>query len=286
MKKYRLILCVVLLSLCSSVFSWNAAGHKVIALIAFDHLTPTAKKQVNKILAARFHSRYPNGLFLKAATWPDRIKGHTKVYNTWHYINLPIMEDGFKKVPTQTPNVVWAIGYAEKKVVDTTLSNKTRAKYLSFLIHFVGDIHQPLHAATLYSRQFPPPRGDLGGNRFRIKSRIAKNLHQYWDRGLGLFYSKRKRNYLSYYTLLNRANAWMAEFSVSRFASRLKNKWPETWAQTSFSLAKKYAYDLPVNAKPSHAYNAAGRKVVKEQVVLAGYRLADILNAMFAGKDT
>ena len=115
MRKYRLILFIVLLNLCSSVFSWNAAGHKVIALIAFDHLTPSVKKQVNKILAARFHSRYPNGRFLKAATWPDRIKGHTKAYNTWHYINLPIMKDGFKQVPIQTPNVVWAIGYAEKK---------------------------------------------------------------------------------------------------------------------------------------------------------------------------
>ena len=277
---YFISLCLLVFTL--PIFAWNAGGHEVIAQIAYDNLTPAVRQKVNHILKARFISKYNDGRFLFAATWPDRIKNKTKKYNAWHYIGLPIVKDDVMPPPLNKRNVVWAIEHSERIVTHKNDALKKRAKYLSFLIHFVGDIHQPLHCATLYSKKFPPPQGDLGGNKYFIKSNIANNLHAYWDRGLGLLINRRGGNYLNYYQVNQRANHWMKAFPKSFFAKKLQVKNPAEWAQESHALAKQYAYAMPENTAPMPAYISNGKRVVKEQVVLAGYRLADVLNRTFS----
>src|SRR3990167_11141866 len=81
------------------VFAWNAGGHQVVAQVAYDNLTPAVKAKIDTILKVNFDSHYDDDRFLLAATWPDRIKSQTKKYNAWHYINLPIVQDGVQPLP-------------------------------------------------------------------------------------------------------------------------------------------------------------------------------------------
>lgn len=262
------------------VFAWNSAGHRVIAQIAYDQLTPQAKEKIDALTAVQFHSPYPEDRFLRASTWPDQIKSKTTQYNAWHYINLPYVKNNIQPPILNSKNVVWAIAHAEKIVTDTTDNNARRAKYLSFLIHFVGDISQPLHCATLYDNHFP--QGDRGGNDYPINSPIAKNLHQFWDRGAGLFYSAPHDYQFHYRQVEKIAHRWMQQYPKTFFAAQLANQSVTQWAQESHQIAVTFAYTLPLNANPPETYISEAQVIAREQSVLAGDRLADILNQLFS----
>ncbi len=254
-------------------FAWNSIGHRIIAQIAYDQLTPQTKAQVDQLTSVMFHSRYSEARFLRASTWPDQIKSQTTHYNAWHYINLPYVKNNIKPTPLNSDNIVWAIARAEKIVSDQHENNTRRAKYLSFLIHFVGDIHQPLHCTTLYDNQFP--HGDRGGNLYFIQSAIANNLHQLWDRGLGLFYSAPGNYAFHYYQVEKIAQQWMSQYPITH---ALQIQSPAQWAEESHRIAITFAYTLPENTAPSQQYIQQGQQIVEQQSVLAGDRLADILN--------
>lgn len=275
----KLIICFFTLVFSISAFAWNSVGHRIIAQIAYDQLTPAAKKQVDKLTAIQFHSRYPEARFARASTWPDQIKQKTTRYNAWHYVDIPLVKDGIKPPMLNPENVEWSIARAEKIVSDKTQSNQRRAKYLSFLIHFVGDISQPLHCTTLYSAQFPT--GDKGGNLYLIHSSIADNLHQLWDRGVGLFVSSPDHYQFHYYDIEKIATAWMNQYPVIAFTNRLQEALPSQWAADSHQIAVSFAYTIPVDGTPSAHYIQRAQLIVKQQIVLAGDRLANILNHIF-----
>jgi hypothetical protein len=277
--KSKLILIICFSIFSTTIFSWDFAGHRVIGQIAYDQLTPQAKEKVDALTDVMFHSPYPSARFLRASTWPDQIKAQTTQYNAWHFINLPYSKDGIKPPTLNSNNVVWAIANAEKIVSDTSQTLARRAKYLSFLIHFIGDIHQPLHCTTLYSTQFP--QGDRGGNLYLIHSPIAKNLHQLWDEGLGLFYSPPHLYAFKYNQVEAIAKHWMAKYPRSFFTKQLSDHSPSQWAIDSHQYAVNFAYTLPVNTAPSATYIQQGQIIVQEQSVLAGDRIADVLNKIF-----
>ena len=174
---------------------------------------------------------------------------------------------------------MWAINRAEKIVADPTENNFRRAKYLNFFIHFVGDIEQPLHCATLYDEQFR--QGDHGGNDYLIQSPMAKNLHQLWDRGVGLFIVDQNHYQFHYYQVQTIATRWMQDYPRTFFGTRLAVQSPEQWAQESYHIAITFAYTLPKNTAPSENYIEQGQQITREQIVLAGDRLADVLNHLY-----
>ena len=154
MMKFK-ILAIVLFLIPANLFAWNSVGHRIIAQIAYDQLTPTTKAKVDALTKNMFDSQYPDARFLKASTWPDEIRTKTSRYNSWHFIDLPFVKNNATPEKINQQNVVTEIQRAEKIVPDTSQTLARRAKYLSFLVHFVGDIHQPLHCAILYDDQFP-----------------------------------------------------------------------------------------------------------------------------------
>src|SRR5258708_2658938 len=89
--KFILILSALIFS--SQIFAWDCAAHRIIGQIAYDQLPPTAKNKIDTLTAVMFHSQYPESRFLRAATWPDRIKNQTTQYNAWHFIDLPYVKD-------------------------------------------------------------------------------------------------------------------------------------------------------------------------------------------------
>ncbi|MCX7120709.1 MAG: S1/P1 nuclease [Gammaproteobacteria bacterium] len=273
------IIFILFLFFSSAIFAWNGSGHRVIAQIAYDQLTPSAKEKIDALTEIRFKSKYPDERFLKASTWPDQIRKTSPQYSAWHFIDLPFVKDNIKTAALNAQNVATEITEAEKIVADKSEKNNRRAKYLSFLIHFLGDIHQPLHCTTLYDTTFP--QGDEGGNRFQIKTAISDNLHQYWDEGLGLFYSAPGHYHFYYYQVETLAKQLMAEYPKSFFGARLGVMSPMQWAQESHQLAVTSVYQIQPNAVPTDAYIAQGQTVVREQVVLSGDRLAMVLNNLF-----
>lgn len=282
MKKRVVLISFVIMFFSNDVLAWNAAGHEIVAQIAYDRLKPIAKERIDALTQLKSHNRYADDRFLRMATWPDWVKRKTKRYNAWHYIGLPLMSDGLAPVKPSRINVVWAIKNAIQVLKSKQAKPKTRAKYLSFLIHFVGDIHQPMHAITHYSQRFPPPQGDRGGNSVPIQSAFANNLHAFWDAGLGVLHSHRTGQYFRYYHVVQCANDWTREYPPRFFGSRYLIKSPQKWAQMSHVLAIKYAYTLPKSGVPTRQYKSQGQAIVKQQIVLAGYRLARILNQIFA----
>ncbi|MCX7125193.1 MAG: S1/P1 nuclease [Gammaproteobacteria bacterium] len=277
MRLNPILICLLLFS--TPLFAWNSTGHRIIAQIAYDQLTLTAKEKVDALTAIRFHSKYPEERFLKASTWPDTIRKTAPQCSAWHYIDLPFVKDNIKPAALDPENVVTEITRAEKIVADKTESSDRRAKYLSFLIHFVGDIHQPLHCATLYSKQFP--ESDRGGNNYFIHTAISKDLHWYWDEGLGLFYSPPHNYQFRYYQVESIAKQWMTQYPPSFFGAKLQNLSIIAWAQEGHQIAVNFVYSIPENTAPSKQYIQQGQTIVREQAVLAGDRLAFVLNKIF-----
>ncbi|OGT43214.1 MAG: hypothetical protein A3F13_06205 [Gammaproteobacteria bacterium RIFCSPHIGHO2_12_FULL_40_19] len=264
----------------TSVFAWGSVGHRLVAQIAYDQLTPQAKKQIDALTDVMFHSRYPDARFARASTWPDTIRQQAPQYSPWHFISLPIVKDNVTPPALENNNnVVWAIARAEKIVSDPSENNARRAKYLSFLVHFIGDIHQPLHCATLYDHQFL--HGDRGGNDFPIASSVSNNLHWFWDEGVGLFASNPGQYQFHYYEIQTMANQWMKDYPRAYFTKQLQEQSPMQWAKDSHHIANTVVYQIQPNTKPSQTYIQNGQTIVREQVVLAGYRLADVLNRIF-----
>ena len=171
--------------------AWGCKGHQTVALIAEKQLTPEAKQMVQALLAGnpidpalkRYCGNAVRDAMADSSTWPDDIRGQAK-NGPWHYIDIP---RGAKRAPLS--DFCGKDGCVTKAIEDelAILKNKNgdpakRAEALRYIIHFVGDLHQPLHAVT---------NDDEGGNcvpvnYFRRKARqqdqgYSPNLHALWD---------------------------------------------------------------------------------------------------------
>lgn len=272
---------VVFFLFASSASAWDSSGHRIVAQIAYDNLTPIAKNKVDQLTELLDQKYPPRSRFLFASTWADQIKGDdVTAFNSWHFINYPFSVDGTATKPPSSENVVWAILQSQKVLTSIKSNPYEKAIFLRFLIHFVGDAHQPLHCAELYSKEFPA--GDASGNLYVIKDAYAQNLHAFWDEGLGLF-----RQYGQSYPLANKealklADKIQQDYPQSFFTNQATDLNPQDWAQQSFTIAKSFVYSLKENSQPSAAYVQQGQQKVEQQLALAGYRLANLLNQIFS----
>jgi hypothetical protein len=224
---------------------------------------------------------YASPNFIKASTWADDIKGlpeYSPAVNQLHFINNQVPKPG----EVLTPNIVTALrDYVNTLQTGSTL--QARAEALRFIIHFVGDIHQPLHCAV---RVDAKGIGDQSGNRVFIQvadssGRLRTDrLHGYWDAGLNTF-----------------------EGSTDTIATRIENANPDqepnmqidpinfnfqNWSDESFKLAKDVAYagvptvtDSKSPYRVTATYRARAVTVVNQQIARSGYRLAKLLNAIW-----
>jgi hypothetical protein len=258
-----------------SCFAWNFIGHAVIAQIAYDNLTPQAKLHVNNLVKT-FQHTYPSiNSFQKMASWADDIRGdNVQAFSNWHFISLSFSTDGTKRPRYSQYNVVWAINTFEK-TLKTAQQPFNKALALAFLSHFVGDIQQPLHCASRVSKQYP--LGDKGGNLYPINSTFAHNLHAFWDQGAGLFVPQ--KNFSRQISSLTQQIE--TQYTQKNLAIYLRHNKPISWAHYNLKIAKNFVYTTPKNTQPSSTYTKQAQTIVKKQVALAGYRLANILNQIY-----
>lgn len=251
----------------SSAFGWGQKGHDTTAYIAENHLTPTTKEIVEEILDGKSIVYYSN--------WLDNAS-HTPEYaysKTWHYKNIddgqtyegaPLHEDG---------DIVRAIYQQVQILQDPQASKEQKQLALKMVVHFLGDIHQPMHLGHAT---------DLGGNRNIVKF-FGKdnNLHSVWDSSLPE--SGHKWSYSEWQQQIDRA-------TPEQTLEILNVSTPEGWAEETFEIAKKVYANTPDGTKISYDYIAEWTPVVEQQFLKGGLRLADLLNTIFdpvyVGKNT
>ncbi len=282
-----LILCLPSMSL-----GWGAGGHMTVAQIAFTRLNPRARAQVKILLALPINPAAISAKskdFVNAAHWADDLRPFAEFdsFKELHFIDRPFSTDGTALPALPEPNVVKALE-DNVNILKTSTDKNAQAQALRFIIHFVGDIHQPLHCATRVSSA--NPQGDRGGNLVSIKITGANgkpkttNLHSYWDGGLTTF-PPTGANFKPPALSLIPAAARKAMAGNPATDPELKLNEPmnfQAWADESFELAKDVAYKGIANGgKPTAAYSKKGVSTARKRVAWGGYRLAALLNSIW-----
>ncbi len=316
MQKWILIIALmVVLGLSGgSARAWNSTGHMTVALIAYRELTPEQQKQVTEILKAHPHYQQlvtetmPAGAneaewaFMKFSTWPDWVRPArpgTDRYKSpaitrfhqgaWHYVNIPYYLGGYHGPatrPTSGPdvNILTALAENHRIFGDDNAKPEDRAVALAWLEHLVGDLHQPCHAATMYSERFP--QGDQGANKQAVRgSEGPTRLHAYWDDLMG-------KKDASIQELDALAKQLLARKPADP-AVRPEETQYDAWAKESHELAVSKVYlngelktaladdvwdtkTVPFDQVPAvpPKYYEDAHAIAEQRVVLAGHRLA------------
>lgn len=284
----------VLLSLCSvptAAYAWGDEGHEVVALIADHYLEPAVRTKVNQILATDNSQLTPNRKIDLEATWADKFrdsdrnttKVHYNATHNWHYVDLQLSGPDLGTacfIKPRLNGVLASNGPADDCIVnkideftaelkDPLISDQERLYALQFVLHLVGDIHQPLHASDDH---------DQGGNAETVKaatvSKKSGNLHGFWD--------------TQFVTLQGKSKTAISKKLIAGITATQRTQWssgtPADWAKESFAIAKVDAYGpLPTPTSPHHytlpkSYVTNAKGVVAQQLSKAGVRLAFVLN--------
>lgn len=259
----RFVLLSFLISLIPrAAYSFGYEGHKIVVKISSRYLTPAAKQHIGEILGDASDST-----LAEASVWADLIKRNPKY--DWarplHYVNIPANSNGYKKSRDCFDNgcVVEAIRRYAGVLKDSTASRKEKQEALKFLIHFVGDIHQPLHAGLARDR---------GGNDVRVYFfGEPTNLHRVWDYQM---IERKKLPWPQYADSLQKA---ITEEDLQKWNSLD----PVVWVNESFHLAHSHSYNIPGNHRIGEEYYEKNIIIVEQQLKNAGVRLALLLNDLF-----
>jgi len=302
------LISVVLLRI--PLFGWGNIGHMAVAYVAYQQLQPATKVRVDDLLklnpdyqkwlsqvpADISDDQKPMILFMIAATWPDQIKSDAQYkddgsgggyrpdgpsasqnigyedklrHKYWHFVDTPFTRDGSALPDIPTPNAETQVADF-RAVIASDKPDQLKSYDLVWLLHLIGDVHQPLHCATRTSSK--DPRGDNGGNNVALCAKPCKTeLHGFWDDLPGTGADPTKA--VNYAKKLKPADAVLAS-----------DKAAADWIKESFDAAQTYVYvdaigqgDGPFTVTP--AYKAKARAVAKDRIALGGARLANVLNA-------
>jgi hypothetical protein len=274
------VLCICL-CLPARVFAWGLEGHMVVAQTAYNHLDSVVKNRCDALIALTLtNSSSATTNFVTAACWADDFKG---VLGTgiWHYIDQPFSLDGAPTngVGAAPFDVVRAINLCIVTLQDTNATVTNRATYLRYLLHFVGDIHQPLHCCTAVSSN--QLGGDAGGNGFGVSG--WSNLHSLWDQGGGFVgdFVSRPLSAAGQTTLSNKVAIIEAVYPFTSNPGTIPD--PQSWAVEGLNLAQSVCYaNITSGSAPSSTYLTSATNTSEARLALGGKRLADLLNTIFA----
>lgn len=276
MTRILLLLIFPFLLLPMSAWGWSAQGHRLVAALAEAQLTPQARARVAALLASDGEKT-----LVDVATWADDLRrsdAHAfKRTAAWHYVNFPVNTCAYRP-ERDCPGGNCVIGQIERQraiLADRTQPETARRDALKFLVHLVGDVHQPLHSGN---------RTDKGGNGFQVSLRtdlkpeayaqkdyvdgvMGTNLHSVWD------------YYLFASTGLS-LPGYAATLGMQAKPAQvpMHARDPAAWATESCELLdSRHVY--PKSHKMDSRYLDAQRPLAEERVEIAAKRLADLLNA-------
>ena len=271
-----------LLLAAQGALAWGPQGHRTVGAIADRLLTPAAQAAVLRILQNdrdKFDAPSGRTTLEAVSVWADELHGTPGARSSWHYDDVPICgsEEKARYCPDgqcnteQLKRLIGVLG-------DARAPPRERDEALKWVVHLVGDIHQPLHAAD---------NGDHGGNLVPVAlegvhTRGRENLHRAWDNDL-VQLALHARNYQQPPPDIDAlaAEAANLERGVGQGS-------PDSWANESNNLARNVAYHYPgfaCNSRPAEvvlldrAYLVDAELVVRERLLLAGARLANLVNS-------
>lgn len=292
----RLFFSLFLILASHNAHAWNATGHRLVAIIAWQKLSSDARVYWYGVLAQhpdfhRWESRPIKGLeykisaFAEAAVWADRIRQDERFFDEgqqpetpllpgfptmarhrhWHYVDFDLntgRREGIGQLDAKLRQLIDAL-YLE--------TNSTRLSHaLVWLLHLLADAHQPLHCASNH---------DSGGNDFQIENPYHSrnpfmSLHQYWDDLPG--------------------PSWASGIKLKELASKWQEEFPDpnqgdgqAWVHESLELARAYGYPremgslLPIVTPDFHRQ---AQMLTRRQISTAGGRLGNLLMAAFQAR--
>ncbi|MFK8058717.1 MAG: S1/P1 nuclease [Polaribacter sp.] len=235
---------------------WGKNGHRATGQIAEKHLTRKAKKCIDKILKGQS--------LAFVSTFADEIKSDRKYnkYYSWHYINMDFDETYETAKKNPQGDLVTGINKCISVLKDKKSSDEDKEFYLKMLVHFVGDLHQPMHIGR---------REDKGGNTIQVQwFGKGTNLHRVWDTDMIDDWE------MSYLELANNAK----DVTKKQVKSIQKGTVVE-WVDEVHELTKEVYKSVKVgeNLRYRYSYNHFG--TVRTQLQKGGIRLAKVLNDIF-----
>ncbi len=257
MKASKYLLTLGLLSLSVFLFAYDAVGHRIVADIAYQNLNAKAQKQVDDLLGK-------HGI-IYASTWADEVRSDKKYDYSyqWHYQNLSdnLSEKDIKMLLANPTAEGEHLFFALDSLTRRLKANKNDAEALKFLIHFVGDLHQPMHLGR---------KEDLGGNKVETKW-FGKtiNVHSLWDSYLIEFKKMSYSEYSNY--LQDKFEPQKSEFKAYTILQSV---------EASYDIRNQiYAYDSSDTNNYHYAYFFSDK--LDEMLYRGGIQLANILNAIY-----
>jgi S1/P1 nuclease len=263
-------------------------------------LNPRYNAWLQRIPSGTSASRRRLMLFMIAATWPDEIKGlpgyiedgapgsggnrppndgtadrnigysDMSMHKYWHFVDLPFSTDGTTLEDPPVPNAETMIA-AFRVVLASNSPDALKSYDLAWLLHIVGDVHQPLHGAARFTQSHP--HGDDGGNKVFVREGTAdpRRLHSFWDGILGT----------------SRSPAFAISVGQTLpvpSVGAASNLDANAWIRESFELAKSTVYRPPIGPGDgpfamTNNYRNSTRTLARRRVALGGARLANVLNS-------
>lgn len=261
MKSFLKLFCLLAaIHTTSYSFGWGTTGHRIIAEIAERNLSRKAKKEIKKIIG--------NQKLAYWANWPDFIKSdkNFKYADSWHYVNIP------GNLPFETfvtelknsseENLYKRIFILADDLKKGNLSTEKKQQCLYFLIHILGDAHQPLHIGRA---------DDLGGNKITVEWFGERtNIHTVWDSKLVDY---EKYSYTEYADVLN---------VLSKKQIRaIQEGTPETWLFDSYTISNAIYDGVKNGDHLKYGYPYLHKQHVEQQLLKGGLRLSKVLNEIF-----
>eukprot|EP01090_Pellita_catalonica_P010700 TRINITY_DN2213_c0_g1_i1.p1 TRINITY_DN2213_c0_g1~~TRINITY_DN2213_c0_g1_i1.p1 ORF type:complete len:376 (+),score=64.72 TRINITY_DN2213_c0_g1_i1:30-1157(+) len=303
MRKW-LELCCIFLSIISCSESWWEEGHLIVGQIAKDTLAEINEGALEncQLIVAALGKDYPlSPEIISASYWADDLKDFRwSAFDEWHYINKPFVPPTSNfTAPTDIPGQLpYALNQIYRALASFTESNfMGKAMMIRFLLHLIGDVHQPMHCTSEYSEKFPT--GDRGGNSFYLRvNGTRQNMHAFFDSAAGLYDTRYHRplNETGFEMLEKTSTDLAIEFpredmiglNRSDFEDLNTGKYAalvDVMIARSESLAISYGYlngSLQLEEEVTAEYVQNAQSVCREQLARAGYTLAYMIESLLA----
>jgi hypothetical protein len=260
--------------------AWGPEGHAIVAEIAEARLSGAASTQVTQLLSQETHQHLD-----EVSSWADDYRESHPETGPWHFVDIPLSATGFdaNRDCAQDNCVVAQIQKFVAVLGDRNAAPADRLTALKFVVHFVGDIHQPLHCED---------NGDKGGNTIHLSYfRRSTNFHAVWDGGVieqalgvrlgphfapDLAATRQEAATLGSNVSASDAAAWAPNGLVAQLSAATVD-----WANAAHTLAQTAYVDLPSAPRPrgwDQTYQGEAWPVIQDQLTRAGVRLAELLN--------
>jgi hypothetical protein len=255
----RAVIIVACLSVVATpAFAWGQNGHRVTGAIAEQHLTSQARQQVRALLGVE--------TLAEASTWADEMRSDPSPFwqstaNPYHYVTVPSGKTYAQAGAPPEGDAVTALTRFSATLRDPRASVADKQLALRFIVHIVGDLHQPLHAGN---------GTDRGGNDRKVTYRGEEtNLHSVWDTGLI------EAQNLSYSEMA----AWLGSKITPEMVASWNSADPNVWIGESAAVRDQL---YPTGDAISSRYAYEQLPTVKRRLQQAGVRIAAYLNAVYA----